>query len=241
MPPILVLRQPNDPPPAGSPLGRPNQKRWQRINTFLFVVIVVVNLYVIGVPFLPQLLFIISSQGGKQQQLESLIAPTPSAPTDSESSANASKPDRLIIPSMLLDQTVVEGSNMYRSLDQGVWRWPSGSTPDKGSNTILIGHRFTYTQPKGVFYFLNKVAVGDKMGVIWDGKTYTYEVKQISVVPPTESSILIATNTPTLTLYTCTPLWSPKQRLVVRAELAGDSPARPLASLHTSSARVSVL
>lgn len=223
--------------PLVIPPTNASQKWWRRVNGLLFAATLVVNLYILGVPFLPQLLFIIGSHSGKQQQLEQLLAPTPSPPTDSTSGSSVSRPNHLIVPSMLLDQPVVEGTNMYQALDHGIWRWPNGSTPDKGGNTVLVGHRFTYTQPKGVFYFLNKIAVGDRIGIVWSNKTYSYKVREVKVVAPTETSILNRTDAATLTLYTCTPLWSPKQRLVIRAELANDSPAQPTASLTGATGR----
>jgi sortase A len=120
---------------------------------------------------------------------------------------------------MLLDQPILEGRDTYAILNKGIWRWPASSTPDKGGNTVLLGHRFTYTNPRGVFYFLNKVKVGDEVGVVWQNTTYRYKVSGVKVVPPTDTSILNATEKPTLTLYTCTPLWWPKDRLVITAQL----------------------
>jgi len=189
-------------------------------NNIVLALIIIVNLYVIAVPFLPQLIFKLDQGGQKQQLLENALKPpaettdTPAPPT-----TNPNQSNHLIIPSMLLDQPIVEGKNMYRALDQGIWRWPDGSTPDKGSNTVLVGHRFTYTQPKGVFYFLDKVRVGDSIGIVWSNRTYVYRVTDTKVVHPNQTSILSPTVEPTLTMYTCTPLWLPKDRLVVTATL----------------------
>lgn len=193
----------------------------------LLVFVIITNLYVISVPFIPQLLFAINKHSGQQQELEAALrpdAPLPASPTTPGTGQPASQANRLIIPAMVLDQQVVEGTNMYRALDQGVWRWPGGSTPDKGGNTVMLAHRFTYTQPKGVFYFLDKVKAGDSIGIIWNNKRYVYEVKQSKVVTPRQTEILNPTATPTLTLYTCTPLWLPKNRLVIVAELKQDTP-----------------
>jgi LPXTG-site transpeptidase (sortase) family protein len=197
----------------------------RKINNVLLVVVIAVNLYVISVPFLPQVLFHFQQNQGKQQALEDSLK-KPKAPTTTSSTsasaptpAPASQPNHVVIPSMLLDQKIVEDTNVYRALDKGVWRWPGGSTPDKGGNTVLVGHRFTYTKPKGVFYFMDKVHQYDTVGVIWDNKTYIYRVTGTQVVPPTQTSILDPTEESTLTMYTCTPLWLPKNRLVVTAVL----------------------
>jgi len=126
---------------------------------------------------------------------------------------------------MLLDQPVLEGpvSRQYSTLNKGIWRWPNGSTPDKGGNTVLIGHRFTYTNPRGAFYFLNKVKMGDEIGVFWNNREYLYRVASISVVSPTDTAIEDNTSDTRLTLFTCTPLWLPKDRLVVVAKLKDKS------------------
>lgn len=199
----------------------------RKINNVLLVVVILVNLYVLAVPILPQILYHIEKNSGKQQDLETIIhqpAPTTTT-TTTTTTQTASSPslqgNRVIIPVMMLDQPIVEDSqaNVYKALDKGVWRWPGGSTPDRGGNTVLVGHRFTYTKPKGVFYFLDKVHAGDNIGMIWNGHTYLYQVTSTEVVPPTQTSILNATEDSELTIYTCTPLWSPKNRLVVHATL----------------------
>jgi LPXTG-site transpeptidase (sortase) family protein len=189
-----------------------------KINNLLLALIIVVNAYVIAGPFLPGLFFHWESHSGKRQQLQTKIH-TPSA----GHTATPVPPqfNSVIIPSMLLDQPIYEGAvrNQYQTLDKGIWRWPRSSTPDKGGNMVLIGHRFTYTNPRGVFYFLNKVKLGDDIGVVWNNKSYTYKVARITEVRPNDTAIENNTPNPELTLFTCTPLWLPNDRLVVVADL----------------------
>jgi len=109
--------------------------------------------------------------------------------------------------------------SIQHTLNSGVVRLPTGSTPDKGGNTVIVGHRFSYTAPRGIFYFLNKVHVNDEIGLVWNDKTYAYKVASVQQVPPTEISVEAPTVDARLTLYTCTPLWLPKERLVIIAEL----------------------
>jgi len=182
-----------------------------RINSCLLVIIIVINAYIIAAPFAPTTWFWWQSHHSQQR-------------TQLDQKAHRQKvakpqPNSVIIPSTLLDQPILEGRDTYTILNKGIWRWPGSSTPDKNGNTILIGHRFTYTNPRGVFYFLNKVSVGDEIGVTWQNINYRYKVSNIKVVPPSDTSILNNTPRPTLTLYTCTPLWWPKDRLVVTAQL----------------------
>jgi LPXTG-site transpeptidase (sortase) family protein len=185
---------------------------FNKINNVLLALIILINAYVIAGPFLPGLLFHWESHSGKRQHLQARIH---------AGAKLQPQPNSIIIPSMLLDQPVLEGTiaNQYKVLNNGIWRWPRGSSPDRGGNTVLIGHRFTYTNPRGVFYFLNKVKMGDEVGVVWNNKSYAYKVAGINEVPPNDTAIENNTTQPELTLFTCTPLWLPKHRLVVVAKL----------------------
>lgn len=119
---------------------------------------------------------------------------------------------------MAFDEEIHEGA-YATTLRQGLWRRPNSSTPDKGSNTVIVGHRLTYSNPKGTLYNLDKVKMGDLIGLWWHGKRYVYTVTEAKVVHANEISVEAATEKPRLTIYTCTPLWLPKDRLVVIGEL----------------------
>jgi sortase A len=192
---------------------------FKKANNWLLLLIIVVNLYVILTPYLPALLFHWQNRGGtKHQALERQVkapAPVGKPPTP--------QANHIIIPSMLVDDSIYEApvKDMYKVLDKGIWHWPGSSTPDKGSNTVLLGHRFTYTNPRGTLYYLNKVTVGDDLAVYWNNHKFVYKVASVTEVPPTDVAIQDPTATPTLTIYTCTPLWLPHDRLVVVANLEG--------------------
>lgn len=128
------------------------------------------------------------------------------------------KDNRLIIPKIDLDQHIFEGTSPY-TVNKGVWIRPNASRPDIGSNTVMVAHRLTYTDPRGPFYFLNKLAVGDEIAVTWQQKVYHYKVESIKVVSPTDVEVEAPTKQSVLTLYTCTPLWTLSSRLVIRAGL----------------------
>lgn len=196
-----------------------------RINNLLLGLIILVNAYIIVAPVLPAVIFHFEDHSGRRQQLQEAIKPKADGSKKSNPRPVAAQPNHVVIPSMLLNQPILEGivANQYKTLDKGIWRWPRGSTPDKGGNTILIGHRFTYTNPRGVFYYLNKVSLGDEIGVFWNNKEYLYRVSSINVVPPNDTSIENSTVTPELTVFTCTPLWLPTNRLVIVANLETNS------------------
>lgn len=186
---------------------------FKRINNVLLALIIAINGYVIAAPLWPGISYKAQSHS-QRPRLQAKLRPAMSAPPKPQG-------NRLVVPAMLLDQPVLEGpvAQQYKVLDRGIWRWPKGSTPDQAGNTVLIGHRFTYTNPRGVFYFLNKVRLGDEIGLWWSGREYLYKVSSIRQVPPSDTAIEDPADQPQLTLFTCTPLWLPKNRLVVVAKL----------------------
>lgn len=182
-------------------------------NNFLSVVVALLAVYIAAAPFLPQV--------GWWVTHESPVSGILYKPNVAASSAvgQAIEGDKLFIPRIDLAEPIHGGGK--ESLNLGVWRVPHSSTPDMGGNTVLVGHRFTYKDPTGVFYHLDKVQKGDEITVHWQGKAYEYEVTEIKVVPASEVSVEHNTTEPRLTVYTCTPLWSVENRLVVIAEPKG--------------------
>lgn len=190
-------------------------------NNVLLTLIILVNVYVIAAPLYPGLVFYWQRHAGRQQQLAQLVHDSRRHSATFPQPRASERPNSLVVPGVMLDQPIHEGAirQQYDVLNKGVWRHPDSTTPDKGGNTVLVGHRFSYTTPRGVFYFLDRVKVGDEIAVFWKGSGYTYKVTSTAVVPPTDTSVVAPTTDSRLTLFTCTPLWSPKDRLVVVAEL----------------------
>jgi sortase A len=178
-------------------------------NNILSVIVALLCLYVILAPLWPQVQY-------QTQQTPALVDAI-------EKGDEEEIPDKntLVIPRMKLQQEIHEGGEWV--LNEGVWHTPDTGDPASGSNMVLSGHRFTYGGP-AVFYHMDKVQMGDKIVIFWQKQKYEYEVKEIKVVPPTAVDILSQTGESKLTIYTCTPLWSAADRLVVVAELMGDRP-----------------
>lgn len=189
------------------------KSKLRQFNDLLTVLIIVLAIYVIVAPFLPQLTFWLREESPVKAW----------ASTSAEVQAQADdrvEDNRLFIPKLGLSEAIQEGG--LEKLKYGVLRQKHTSTPNEEGNTVLIGHRFMY-DVKGTFYHLDKVAVGDELFVHWDNKKYTYRVDEVFVVAPEEISIEESSDQDILTLYTCTPLWTAKDRLVVRASLQGVS------------------
>jgi sortase A len=194
----------------------------QTANNFLLVAIILVNGYIVAAPVFPMVSFWWNQHFHHTSQQLSDNLHKPTTPTPNKPAVVPPKTNRLIVPAMQLNTQIFEGPDMH-TLNKGIWHRPGTSSPDKGGNTVIAGHRFTWTDPQGIFYYLNKVKKGDEIGVWWQQKRYLYRVTTVKVVPPTEISVEDNTTDSRLTLYTCTPLWSPHQRLVVVAELESNS------------------
>jgi len=210
------------------------QSHTKRINfrslleNILSCILLVIALYLIVTPFIPQIGLWISKTTDKTGGFE-YVSKHPLSPQNVATQNNVlptanpdlkpiPKDDRLVIPSIQVDIPIVEGTSSY-VLMKGGWRRPQTSTPDKGGNTVIAAHRFLYTSTNGsYFYNLDKVKVGDPIVVYWKGVEYDYEVASSKQVPATAVEIESNTPDPILTLYTCTPLWTAKDRLVIVAK-----------------------
>lgn len=194
-------------------------KKHQRFNDILSIVVVFVALYILVLPFVPQLTLWWQKRNDKTQGYVYQTRLTED-PAVEEVQAPIPEGKRLVLPTIQLDEEVHEGEKFW-TLSKGLWRRPNTSTPDRGGNTVIVGHRFTYNGP-AQFYHLDKIQIGDKFPLYWEGVEYDYEVFDISVVSALEVSVESPTDDPILTIYTCTPLWSAKDRLVIKSRLLED-------------------
>jgi len=97
--------------------------------------------------------------------------------------------------------------------------------PDEKGNAVVFGHStlpqlYDAKNYKTVFTFLFELSPGDEIDANIDNITYKYIVDNITVVDPTNASVLQQNyNDSFLTLVTCTPPGTIWKRLVVRAKL----------------------
>jgi sortase A len=190
-----------------------NTARLGKINDILTIVVVLLGLYIAISPLLPAFT--------EWWQRENTI------PTELTQAVESDKPlsknsgiegNRVSIPVMNLDESILEGSS-EKTVNNGVWKLPDSADPGQGSNTVLVGHRYSYNP--GIahpFYSLDIVRVGDSIGVYWNDTLFRYVVTKVLVVSPDAVEIEAPTQEEQLTIYTCTPLWSSANRLVVIAK-----------------------
>lgn len=188
----------------------------RRFNNGLTIVIVLLGIYIIILPFLPYFKLWINDilDGTNGVRYSGQLA------EQSGVTNGLSKPpddNRLVIPQIQIDNEIIVGEDPS-NVDRGVWHRPQTSTPDMGGNTVLVGHRFSYSDP-ATFYHLDKMKVDDTFAVWWQGKEYIYKVFNIAIVGPKAVEIEANTDEPLLTLYTCTPIWTAENRLVIQSKL----------------------
>ena len=125
---------------------------------------------------------------------------------------------RLSIPSLDIYGRVVDGTN-DDSMNRGFWHYPNGGSVEKG-NLVIIGHRFLKIPPeKETFYNLTKIKLGERIMLETSLGTWIYVVKKAEVVSKDSIDLLSNSERHKLTLITCHPLWTDKERFVVVADL----------------------
>ncbi len=122
------------------------------------------------------------------------------------------------IPEIDVDWAVVEGVRLGSDLKKGAGHYPDTPLPGQPGNAAIAGHRTTYGAP---FHDLDKLEPGDQ--IFWDSATGThvYAVRDIQVVKPTAVWVVEPKDGGWLTLTTCNPKFSARERLVVFAEMVG--------------------
>ncbi len=110
---------------------------------------------------------------------------------------------------------VVEGVEL-RNLKNGAGHMPHTPLPGLPGNSVISGHRTTYGAP---FHEIGDLSPGDSIEVDTAIGTHTYEVREIIIVQPTELWVTEPREGAWLTLTTCHPKFSSRQRLIVFAEL----------------------
>lgn len=119
------------------------------------------------------------------------------------------------IPSIGVDQVVYAGVDR-ETLQLGPGYFPGTSLPGQPGNSVLSGHRTTYGRP---FFDLDQLAPGDTIEVETAVGLHTYTVRESIIVTPFDIWVTDPRDGAWLTLTTCHPKFSARERLVVFAEM----------------------
>ncbi|MCB9823245.1 sortase [Candidatus Nomurabacteria bacterium] len=135
---------------------------------------------------------------------------------------------KIIIPKIgveapvVYDEPKVDERSYQAALERGVVRLGNTANPGTIGNIVIGGHSsnnvFNPGKYKYVFVNLKRLEVGDILYLNFEGQRYTYKVTIANkIVAPSETNILAQTSTPTVTLFTCDPPGTNKNRLIVQA------------------------
>jgi len=114
-------------------------------------------------------------------------------------------------------------NDIQRGLQYGVVHYPQTALPGKIGNFFLTGHSSYYSWNQGefkdAFVLLHDIDLKDQITVFYGQKRFDYQVKEIKITKPKDVSILDQPeNKKIITLMTCTPIGTAKNRLVIIAE-----------------------
>jgi sortase A len=122
---------------------------------------------------------------------------------------------RIEIPDLEVDVVVVEGVSSS-ALRAGAGHYPSTPLPCEAGNVAIAGHRTTYGRP---FHDLDLLEPGDEIRLRIPIGECTYRVTETVITTPNDVGVIAGTADNRLTLTTCHPKGSARQRLVIVAEL----------------------
>jgi sortase A len=124
----------------------------------------------------------------------------------------------------------IDESGFQQALQHGVVHYPGTALPGQTGNTVIFGHSSGQVWAPGdykfVFARLEDLQTNNKIELEYKGVRYVYRVTGKKVVPPTDVSVLqpIEGNN-ILTLITCTPVGTNKNRLIITAEQIVPNPS----------------
>lgn len=133
---------------------------------------------------------------------------------------------QIIIPKInvqipvVYDIPTIQEPDVQAGLERGVVHYPTTPNPGEKGNAVIFGHSANNILNQGEYKFafvlLHKLEIDDVFYVDYGGVRYAYQIYDRKIVPPTEISVLNAQSEPsTMTLITCDPPGTVRNRLVV--------------------------
>lgn len=133
---------------------------------------------------------------------------------------------RIQIDAIDVDKIVVAGVD-YKALEKGPGLFNGSPLPGQLGNVAIAGHRTSYGAP---FSRINDLKIGDEIVLTRAGSTYTYVVtKEPFIVQPSDVAVVKSLDKAIaeLTLVSCHPKWTSKNRIIVKAELESTITPKP--------------
>jgi sortase A len=122
---------------------------------------------------------------------------------------------QLTVPSLGLEAVIFEGVTRS-TLTKGPGHMPGTALPGQPGNAVISGHRTTYGRP---FFDFDQLVPGDRIEVETAIGVHVYQVRESFIVQPTDVWVTDDKDGAWLTLTTCNPKFSARERLIITAEL----------------------
>jgi sortase A len=149
---------------------------------------------------------------------ETTTPPPPPPPAEGDAVA------RIAIPRIGVDKIVVEGVGR-EDLEKGPGHYPGTPLPGQPGNAAIAGHRTTYGAP---FQHVDELAPGDEILVTTRQGSFRYEVIGTEIVLPSDVHVVQDQGDDRLTITSCHPEYSARERIIVSARLVDEpAPAPP--------------
>jgi sortase A len=122
----------------------------------------------------------------------------------------------MTIPRLDIDGLVVHEGVDRETLKKGPGHMTTTPLPGQPGNAVISGHRTTYGRP---FFDFDQLAPGDHIEIESASGIHVYEVRESQIVLPTDVWVTDERAGGWLTLTTCNPKFSARERLIVFAEM----------------------
>lgn len=176
-----------------------------------------------------------------QQRLEEEFAelslPTAAGTYDPATVATGEPLTRIVVPRIGVSAVVVQGTSAS-ALRAGAGHYPTTPLPGEAGNVAIAGHRTSFGKP---FNRLDELRAGDEIRLETPIATHVYRVsphpQEVGggcangacwITGPQDWAVVGPTDRASLTLTTCHPKGSARQRLILRAELTQTLPPPPV-------------
>lgn len=146
---------------------------------------------------------------------------------------------KIVIPDIGVETLVVEGTSPA-ALRAGAGHYPNTPLPGQDGNVAIAGHRTTYGKP---FNRIDELPVGSVIWLVTPVGDHRYVVTAepasdrcrnigegeagplgACITDPKDWKVIAPTAAPSLTLTSCHPKGSARERIIIRAELAETLP-----------------
>ncbi len=135
----------------------------------------------------------------------------------------------LVIPTIKAEGIVLKNVDPFNrdeymgALKRGIAHAKNTSLPGENGTIFLFAHSsgmpWEITRYNSVFLRLNELKLNDHIKIMYEGKEYSYLVKNKKEVFPTEVNYLLKESKHHLILQTCTPIGTDWKRLLIFADM----------------------